>query len=146
MRLAAKSDLLEGIPPEIGVDCENETIDPQWITHNVFVDIKGDFYYASGIEQCQLERQDQLQEMMRRYCENNMECSLSQHCFTAILFIDFKAWLDKQYQPEEFVCVPTNVFDSGEQLWLAFVKKNLYNKVWVDNDWRTNGYKDTATQ
>ena len=62
-----------------------------------------------------LPRQDQLQEMVN---DNNI---------TALLQ-DFISWLSKQ-------CNLPMHMTSMEQLWLAFVMKEKYNKTWDGKEW-----------
>ena len=61
-----------------------------------------------------LPRQDQLQGMY----SNDL----------STLLHDFIGWLD-QGDSDSMQCV------SMEQLWLAFVMKEKYNKVWADGEW-----------
>lgn len=69
-----------------------------------------------------LPRQDQLQEMVR-----NMPVDLP---LSAI------GWIGKFYQwcVDEMEHV-TPMKNSMEQLWLAFVMKEKYNKVWTGKEW-----------
>ena len=66
-----------------------------------------------------LPRQDQLQKMVN---ENNL---------TALLQ-DFISWLSKQ-------CNLPMHNTSMEQLWLAFVMKEKYNKIWNGEEWLGGG-------
>lgn len=81
-----------------------------------------------------LPHQDELQEMIGQYYAEQDEMVFSSH-YIKVAFLDFVAWMGIQYHPEPFVCVPTNCFDSGEQLWLAFVVKEKYGKVWKGEEW-----------
>lgn len=73
-----------------------------------------------------LPRQDQLQEMVSRV-------------FDCHLISDFNEWLEVANE-----CVPigkdtyrSKMLDySMEQLWLAFVMKEKYNKIWNKEEWR----------
>jgi len=69
-----------------------------------------------------LPRQDQLQEMVFELVQ-----SKPGKCRTRLmkLFAEFL----------EFVGDSGANYDSFEQLWLAFVMKEKYNKVWNGNDW-----------
>jgi len=122
MRLAARKDLLAGTPPEFNWD------NPEWITDNVFVDVKGDFYYSNAAITCQLERQDQLQEMVGK------EYPLS---FMAL--VDFVlSYEDPDADKPAELCTDNEVLTkltSREQLEMAFVMKEKYNKVWNGEDW-----------
>lgn len=62
-----------------------------------------------------LPRQDQLQEMM---IETGTNINLLHY---------FVSWIDNTYN----LCS----WDSMEQLWLAFVMKERYSKVWNGEDW-----------
>ncbi len=69
-----------------------------------------------------LPRQDQLQEMV-----GGLECG----------FIDWENWLGNIYgynygnKPNGHL----HIFDTYEQLWLAFVIKEKFGKVWNGEDW-----------
>ena len=82
-----------------------------------------------------LPRQDDLQEMIAEYITQELELAQCSRYELMQSFLDFKAWLGEQYYREDFVCLPTNVFDSGEQLWFAFVMKERHNKTWNGEDW-----------
>ena len=103
MRVAARSDLLMGVP----IECPcNLTVNDVW------VDSKGDWYYSTEDESFQLERQDQLQEMVEgTHVEK----------------------LGRLYR----ATVAMVLYPSGsmEQLWLAFVMKEKYEKVWSGDSW-----------
>ena len=79
-----------------------------------------------------LPRQDQLQETMSDYIQEQLGII---HSEIKQAFVDFAVWLGKQYLDEPFTCVPTNCFETGEQLWLAFVMQEKYNKLWNGEDW-----------
>ena len=115
MRLAAIPDLGMGEPPQVDWD------KPRWSNDKVFVDTKGDFYYADEEKACQLERQDQLQEMMREASE-----VILLESFFCFVFNPNKNFWQTEY---------TRQFTSMEQLWLAFVMSQLYNKVWNREQW-----------
>ena len=91
----------------------------------VYVDEKGDWYHSASDEygtgeDTQLERQDQLQEMV------GLELPL--------LESRFHGWLKNE-------AIHRKYLDSMEQLWLAFVMKEKYGKVWDGKSW-TKGDKD----
>ena len=102
MRVAAIPDLGKGLLIES--PCNHMASD-------VWVDSKGDWYYATESRVCQLDRQDQLQEMVG-YSDIH---SLMMH------FWDFIGY--------DHICT------SLEQLWLAFVMKEKYNKTWNGENW-----------
>ena len=109
MRRRAISDLGMGIP--IG--------DTAWSgMPSIWVDNKGDWYYSTEEEIFQLERQDQLQEMV---------------------FPDKSTSVRQMVEPfYEFVKSTNLICASMEQLWLAFVMKEKYNKVWDGEKWVSN--------
>ena len=113
MRLAAIPDLGRGIPPEFFglTECT-------WINSTVYIDHKGDWYYSDETKACQLERQDQLQEMSwdKEYLEDNIH-----H-----LLLRFHDTIKGTYYIQ---------FTSMEQLWLAFVMKQRYSELWNGEDW-----------
>lgn len=82
-----------------------------------------------------MPRQDQLQEMITeeivaRYIKLT---SIS----TSMFYNQFKAldlWIDKLSSEKNYYADKLIEF-SGEQLWLAFVMNEKYNKIWDGNDW-----------
>ena len=105
MRLAAIPDLGLGTPILSAMFV---------VTEYVFVDNKGDFYIHCDRAPywCQLERQDQLQEMV--------DMSLK----------------EKVYRFSLWALFYTTKFTLMEQLWLAFVIKEKYNKIWDGKGWK----------
>lgn len=79
--------------------------------------------------------QDQLQEMIAHHIAQELELAPN-IAHLKFAFLDFAEWIKKQYLDEEYVCTPLNVFSSGEQLWLAFVMKEKYGKVWDGENWK----------
>ena len=70
-----------------------------------------------------LPRQDQLQEMVKRQT-------------TQMLMSDF--WDNPQWKEYLIYEKPYfMIFTSMEQLWLAFVMKERWNKIWEDGKWIT---------
>ena len=104
------------------------------VENNVWVDKRGNWYYSTENDAVQLERQDQLQEMLSKHYAKEMEM-VETVSFIKQVFIDFTVWLNRQYEEHSFVCVPTNIFSSGEQLWLAFAMSEQFVKVWNDKVW-----------
>ena len=121
MRLAAIPDLGIGTKPQ--VICSME-----WINSSVFIDEKGDWYYTDDWERgaTQLERQDQLQEMYRQ------DRTVTQKETTLEILSDFAYW-SLNCPDENYKYVKE--FTSMEQLWLAFVMKEKYNKIWDGDKW-----------
>lgn len=71
-----------------------------------------------------LPRQDQLQEMIKSEDENLVE-------FRERIICGFSAWCEVLRMTNDF-----RDYLSMEQLWLAFVMKEKYNKVWNGEDWK----------
>ena len=104
--------------------CEKaEEIQKEWIPQN------GDFFFTNkvyvwGCYECKkgiwLSRQDQLQEMLD---VNNSK--FVKPCFMAM---NFAEWLNNNIRF-------SNVDWSMEQLWLAFVMIEKYNKIWNSEEW-----------
>lgn len=72
-----------------------------------------------------LPRQDQLQDILRyKYDTENM-------------LVTFYAWCRGYYIEGNYVVDYKSMefFKTFEQLWLAFVMKEKYNKVWNGNNW-----------
>jgi len=100
-------------------------------------DSYGDCYigeYTPKDENVWLPRQDQLQEIYRKFVEDELGQAEPD---TKLAFLNFVDWMHEQYIEESFTCVPTNNFSSGEQLWLAFVMQECYEKKWNGEDWVT---------
>ena len=107
MRLAAIPDLGMGNPPSV----HNHHIGKDvWVAQN------GDFYYFTEDTACQLERQDQLQEMVIHFGHG--------HSNGGILV--GLSMFSQEYGYNE---------TSMEQLWLAFVMKEKFNKTWNGENW-----------
>ena len=70
-----------------------------------------------------LPRQDQLQEMVK---QKTLLMSLKHFCDWSLL------------QDEEFFKTQCDKVTSMEQLWLAFVMKEKYNKTWNGKEWIEN--------
>jgi hypothetical protein len=88
--------------------------------------------YSASDKMVWLPSQAQLQEIFRKFIEIELEATEPN---TKGAFLEFAGWLGKQYEESKFICVPTNLFDSGEQLWLAFVMQERYKKKWNGEDW-----------
>lgn len=94
------------------------------ISGDVWLDLKGDYYYDSGVGACQLERQDQLQEMLEFPVG-----SFNDNFWDALA--DLYNWSFKGSWRKFEHYIPLSM----EQLWLAFVMKEKYDKVWNGEDW-----------
>ncbi len=82
-----------------------------------------------------LPRQDQLQIIYAQYVANELEHASYGRTEIMQAFLDFCAWIKEQYHDNPFTCLPTNCFNSGEQLWLAFIMQEIYHKIWNESDW-----------
>ena len=84
-----------------------------------------------------LPRQDQLQEMVRKHEER--------------LFLRFRRWWgslverDDKYPDFNSMSNEHLDYDSFEQLWLAFVMKENFNKVWDGSDWKAEAKEDVLS-
>ncbi len=120
MRIAAIPDLGMGIPP-LKLS--------RFYTELVWVDSKGDWYFSDGGDATQLERQDQLQEIWLRF--RNYDAN-------------GKEYVDQAGTPQLLDNLHYFHFDesqagyaqSMEQLWLAFVEKEKFGKVWSGEYWK----------
>ncbi len=130
MRLGAIPDLGMGTPPLTLT---------RFYTELVWVDAKGDWYTSDGNEATQLERQDQLQEMV----DTDLGKLLQR--FYGWIFPDYITnFQDNSKIVGKTFCVDVSFtigdkagcpLTSMEQLWLAFVQKELHNKVWDGEAW-----------
>lgn len=109
MRIDAITDLGQGTPPEKL---------SSWVNEDVFIDMNGNFYYSVEGMCCQLERQDQLQEMI----EDNSRPAW-------VLINRFYEWHNNKLRTISYALA------SMEQLWLAFVMKEKFNKIWDGKHW-----------
>ena len=88
------------------------------------------YYFSCGENPIWVPRQDQLQNIV--FLETHDLLENLKH---------FYDWTNK-YRLIEYGSASTNVqlegygFTSMEQLWLAFVMKEKYNKVWGGENWR----------
>jgi len=119
MRLVAVPDLGMGTPMGFSINWQSEAI---------LIDEKGDWYYSTKDDVVQLERQDQLQEMVIGGCDPYPDPSHS-------LLEDF--WKEIHIDSEDISEWNTDYiqFTSMEQLWLAFLLAEKYGKCWDGDDW-----------
>lgn len=85
-----------------------------------------------------LPHQDQLQEMV--YPHPNWNPDAIHECYQKPLSLlawiyEFAYYRDNHTQKPEIIKLLNNYDASMEQLWLAFVMKEKYNKVWNGEDW-----------
>ena len=123
MRLTAIPDMGMGTPMGFSINWQSEAI---------LIDEKGDWYYSTKDEAVQLERQDQLQEMVLpnpnkkdAWGEPFEDDLKTDHVFW--LFLDFSKTLQERKRSQQ----------TGEQLWLRYVMKKKYNKTWDGEKWIT---------
>jgi len=130
MRRAAIPDLSMGKPPSLPIKG-----DVAWVDYSVFIDRLGCYYYSTinlqpigeVVNDCfQLERQDQLQEMVQGEKHSHL------------LAHEFSLWCHGGEEFGQIVHGFRNCDWSMEQLWLAFVMKEKYNKTWDGEKWATN--------
>ena len=103
------------------------------IPSKTFVDTEGDWYFVYQESKklatiCQLERQDQLQEMLTEY---DWRTNFSRFKIFSEEFSFETNNYPESYKQE----TPLAYFDSMEQLWLAFVMKENRSKVWTGEKW-----------
>ncbi len=95
-----------------------------------------------------LPRQDELQVMLKDKIRHNHRNSMSylkgyehgvgqEGYIDRMLTVEFYKFikLEEGYPHPQYDYIKQ--FDSMEQLWLAFVMKENYNKVWNNNEWIT---------
>ena len=76
-----------------------------------------------------LPLQHQLQEMAKSIYEKDIQESINFHI---VLLDDFQDWVLNQ------ALYTSRQLQSMEQLWLAFVMKEKYNKVWDGDKWEND--------
>uniref|UniRef100_A0A6M3KXA7 Uncharacterized protein n=1 Tax=viral metagenome TaxID=1070528 RepID=A0A6M3KXA7_9ZZZZ len=114
MRMAAIPDLGIGTPSLRPFHFVKAIPD---LSKQVLIDVKGDWYHITKPgHECQLERQDQLQAMVKLNLPE-LEMSFHDFCLHSIYARDARYLL------------------SMEQLWLAFVMKENYGKIWENEKW-----------
>jgi len=74
-----------------------------------------------------LPRQDQLQEMVSFGPPSQVHMIMD--------FMDSNYWKEIAEDGIEEYTSPEEIFDTWEQLWLAFVMKEKYGKVWDGENW-----------
>jgi len=139
MRLAAIPDLGRGIPPT-GALWHKESGEP-------LIDMHGNWFAWDDGGYCQLERQDQLQEMVFEKKQSTLLPPLRKLLLCFDEFVHPNNYcLHGEHEPGFFgqgacgICLDEiakqeKQFTSMEQLWLAFVMKEKYGKVWNGEDW-----------
>lgn len=115
--------------PKTGdVLCHKNTGDILWVDrfnqNNIFVCDHLSSVYTSKQGSIWLPRQDQLQGMV----ENKRDFGIGHNVNLFHNFVFSKYSVDYR---------ANDIFISMEQLWLAFVMKEKYQKVWDGEDWRS---------
>ena len=118
MRLAAIPCLGMGEPPLEPYHFKAATPD---FSKTIWIDAKGDWYHSTENEACQLPRQDQLQAMYGDYDE----------CLEALY------WWQESNRMGDYYGYNLGDFNSMDQLWIAFVMKERFGKVWNGETWHT---------
>ena len=125
MRVAAIPDLGVGTPREVSSTVEGATT-------GVSVDNKGNYHYTDVhhpkyVLTCQLEKQGQLQAVVGSFIK----------CYEMLdeYYCTKNGCLDYPYGSGIKIAY-WEQFLSMEQLWLAFVMKEKYGKVWDGETWR----------
>ena len=104
------------------------------ISDDVWSDLKGDYYCDGDAGACQLERQDQLQEMVTSQDLAHYEViNPNEPPLIDNLLSAFQQFSNKQPWMGKADTIGNR--PSMEQLWLAFVMKELYSKHWNGEDW-----------
>lgn len=119
MRLTAIPDMGMGEPPKLTIGAE-----PEWLALNVYVDEMGNFYYSTEDESCQLERQDQLQEMLGDDCDC-WDLAYTTPNSDAPVFECRRSYGDGGWLEGE----------TAEQALLRLVMLYCHNKVWNGDEW-----------
>ena len=130
MRIKAIPDLGRGKPLEETFRSENYYV-LENDEYSVFISRNGNWYtFHPAIEMseqgrtCQLERQDELQEMLTFSVG-----SFKDNFWSALA--DLYDWSFGTKGAKFLDYIP----ESMEQLWLAFVMQSLYQKSWNEEDW-----------
>lgn len=99
-----------------------------WIVHEKIQTYNGKSYVGGTW----IPRQDQLQEMIISFRNDKFtrEARVTVHD----LFYHF-TYREYPWKGRGGFH-PTNIFDSQEQLWLAFVMYELHSKIWDGNVWK----------
>ncbi len=128
MRQAAIPDLGMGTPPNYPLGDDGVA----WVDYCVFIDRHGRYYYSTinmqpigevVMSTFQLERQDQLQEMV----PTKIGSTKPNYKMISELNHFFDYW-DTEGIP--------NFLNTWEQLWLAFCMSEKYNKHWDGSGWK----------
>lgn len=124
MRMAAESDLGMG---------EKVVLPVAYVAEDIWVDTQGNWYFFKGGPEsseamlCQLERQDQLQAMVLP----SPVFHLDPEDFDTK--IDHAFWLAQDFAKS--IQERKWSQQTMEQLWLGYVMRHKYGKVWLNEDW-----------
>lgn len=84
-----------------------------------------------------LPRQDQLQEMVEKYLDEKVSKEEISAGDIGHVIFHFIIWLNKQKGYQK-LCKILKDWPSMEQLWLAFVMKEKFGKIWNGEEWIKN--------
>lgn len=116
---------------EIQALCPERTINPR---SNDLVVYSRDYVFWDGLHKfIWLPRQAQLQEMVSHDKPISVVDDLNYFCFhmDRLGTMPHKRAMEEARKQEEYVAS----FTSMEQLWLAFVMKEKYQKIWNGAEW-----------
>jgi len=97
---------------------------PQHYWGDVFIDSRGNLFIKWLDGWVDLPRQDQLQEMIFPDPQDSINIQANR--------------ITNQFALEDYNqsgCTATYYFTTWEQLWLAFVMKERYSKIWNGEEW-----------
>lgn len=124
IKMCEKAEIQKVWKPQIGDIITDGVAPPETIQNNMFFwdedgvkEIKDDYYW--------LPRQGQLQKMVSFPNSEKIGIWFEKH-------IAFYEWCGERVKGLQN---NWGKFTSMEQLWLAFVMKKKYNKVWNGEDW-----------
>lgn len=108
------------IQPVIYANHEHHMIDNSW---DSYIKVPSSLKLFTSEEAVPIYRQDQLQEMITDNLHNMVH-----------KFFNFCMNYDRNLEEYKFY-TDVKQFTSMEQLWLAFVMKEKYNKLWNGKEW-----------
>lgn len=122
MRIAAMPDMGRGVPLESTFRSDNYYV-LENEEYSVFISTIGDWYTFNPVIEmskqgrtCQLERQDQLQEMIINFGHGHSNGGI----------LAGLSMFSHEYGYDE---------KSMEQLWLGFLMQEKYHKIWDGKEW-----------
>ena len=129
IKMCEKFSLFKNKDLEIGDYVKSENMDNieiisyiednEYYSNSIYFDNRGN---SRANESLWIPRQDQLQDIYIKKFNVHFSGMLDR----------FNEWLKEPKEPEE----ENSHFNSMEQLWLAFIMKEIYNKIWTGDDWK----------